>query len=371
MRWDRISILIDKLQDDLERDGYVKRIYSLSVGSQCPSSSYSYFHLDTKQNVAIRKQEGVVRTNCMDNLDRTNVVQAAIAKWTLANQLCELDIIQGGKTIDDFTALATDLRESKSKIASFGQSLIRPIVWADHADSISKAYAGSGALKSDFTRTGKRTRQGMLDDGIKSVLRYIRNNYFDGPRQVGAVHSSIRRMLKLFQDAFDLVTGQWIPRNNPANSLFLISDPRPLAIRAMPPITFFSLFMIAAGLTLPRTSGMQIHSRVPPAAVDVPLADYSLTYYFLLWFTLLFISMGFILAHGIDYVSWPKLLPPTDIVYFNGPGFRSAHHGKGLRSFPLKLINTSKWLNSGYRRPGMKVGVEELEMQRVDKKHVD
>ena len=79
---------------------------------------YSFFHLDTKQNVAIRKQEGVVRTNCMDNLDRTNVVQAAIAKWTLANQLHELDIIESGKTIDDFTMLATDLRESKLRAAS-------------------------------------------------------------------------------------------------------------------------------------------------------------------------------------------------------------------------------------------------------------
>lgn len=57
-------------------------------------------------------------------------------------------------------------------------------MWADHADSISKAYAGSGALKTDFTRTNKRTRQGLLEDGYKSVLRYLRNNYFDGARQV-------------------------------------------------------------------------------------------------------------------------------------------------------------------------------------------
>lgn len=57
-------------------------------------------------------------------------------------------------------------------------------VWADHADSISKAYAGSGALKTDFTRTNKRTRKGLLEDGYKSVLRYLKNNYFDGARQV-------------------------------------------------------------------------------------------------------------------------------------------------------------------------------------------
>lgn len=39
-------------------------------------------------------------------------------------------------------------------------------------------------MKTDFTRTGKRSRQGALEDGYKSVTRYIKNNYFDGPRQV-------------------------------------------------------------------------------------------------------------------------------------------------------------------------------------------
>ena len=28
-------------------------------------------------------------------------------------------------------------------------------VWADHGDDISRQYAGTGALKSGFTRTGK------------------------------------------------------------------------------------------------------------------------------------------------------------------------------------------------------------------------
>lgn len=57
-------------------------------------------------------------------------------------------------------------------------------MWSGHADLISHAYAGSGAMKTDFTRTGKRSRQGALEDGYKSVTRYIKNNYFDGPRQV-------------------------------------------------------------------------------------------------------------------------------------------------------------------------------------------
>ena len=57
-------------------------------------------------------------------------------------------------------------------------------VWTDHANFISLAYSGTGALKTDFTRTGKRTRKGLLEDGYNSVMRYLKNNFFDGARQV-------------------------------------------------------------------------------------------------------------------------------------------------------------------------------------------
>jgi hypothetical protein len=44
-------------------------------------------------------------------------------------------------------------------------------------------------LKTDFTRTGRRTHQGAFDDLKKSVLRYLKNNHFDGARQVRRDHS--------------------------------------------------------------------------------------------------------------------------------------------------------------------------------------
>ena len=66
-------------------------------------------------------------------------------------------------------------------------------LWADHGDDISRQYAGTGALKSGFTRTGKRTTWGLLDDGIKSGVRYYLNNFSDGRKQ----------------DASDLITGNY------------------------------------------------------------------------------------------------------------------------------------------------------------------
>ena len=64
-------------------------------------------------------------------------------------------------------------------------------VWTDHANFISIAYSGTGALKTDFTRTGKRTRQGLLEDGWNSVMRYLKNNFFDGARQVSVLRAEL------------------------------------------------------------------------------------------------------------------------------------------------------------------------------------
>ncbi|KAF5375170.1 hypothetical protein D9758_000048 [Tetrapyrgos nigripes] len=274
MRWDRISVLIDLLKDDIKEKGY--------------------FHIHMDGSQPLKMQKGVVRTNCMDNLDRTNVVQAALAKYTLNDQLQQLGVLTKEQGVDDFESLSRDFRE----------------MWANHADSISTAYAGSGALKSDFTRTNKRTRKGLLEDGVKSVLRYLKNNYFDGARQ----------------DGFDLITGNWTPSSNPSAALSLVTDSRSIILRAMPAVASFSFFMICAGLTLPRTS------------------DYSLTYYFLLWIVLFFVSLEVIVMHGIDFVAWPRLVPLTDVIYYNGPGYRSARHGMGVK-MPI-IGRTDAWFKS-------------------------
>jgi phosphatidylinositol 4-phosphatase len=49
----------------------------------------------------------------MDNLDRTNVVQATIARWILNQQLRELGILLPGESIDDYEAISKDFRESR------------------------------------------------------------------------------------------------------------------------------------------------------------------------------------------------------------------------------------------------------------------
>ena len=256
MRWDRISVLLDKIKDDIEVQGYAV----CSVIRWQSLTAHRYFFLDSETD-DVKLQGGAVRTNCLDNLDRTNVAQAAIAKYVLTKQLREVGTFGENETVDDYEELSAAFRESQYPLHSPpppAQSLkfVR-VVWADHADAISKAYSGTGALKTDFTRTGKRTKKGALDDLSKSAMRYLKNNFFDGARQ----------------DGFDLVMGTWTPEHGTAG--FLISDDRPLILRAVsrssilkrsplwltpfqvPYVFWFSAFMVAAGLTLPRSSGEQ------------------------------------------------------------------------------------------------------------------
>ena len=62
-------------------------------------------------------------------------------------------------------------------------------------------YAGSEALKTDLTRTGKRTFTGMLRDLKTALVRYYKNNFCDGRRQdaidLGTIHILRKHILGL------------------------------------------------------------------------------------------------------------------------------------------------------------------------------
>ena len=115
-------------------------------------------------------QKGVIRTNCMDNLDRTNVAQTLFARYSLLAQI--------GKPFD-----LSSIKTLESPYKKF-EKLYKD-VWANNADAISKLYAGTGALKVDFTKTGKRTVKGMYNDLVNSIARYYINNFLDGKKQDG------------------------------------------------------------------------------------------------------------------------------------------------------------------------------------------
>jgi phosphatidylinositol 4-phosphatase len=196
LRWHRALLLLDQLKDGLTRGGYFRAV-------DMPG--------DVQGQLEVRyRQNAVVRTNCMDCLDRTNVVQTMVARWALTRQLTDLGILQNGESQDDDPTFAHLFRN----------------LWADNADVVSNSYSGTGALKTDFTRTGERTKAGALQDFRNSVTRYIKNNFLDGPRQ----------------DGFDVFLGTYRPSTYLGGLTFV--DRRPAFVQAVPYLLVASVFMV-------------------------------------------------------------------------------------------------------------------------------
>ncbi|VDM05623.1 unnamed protein product, partial [Schistocephalus solidus] len=113
LKWNRLSILLDRLEPE---------IVTMRL---------------------VDSQTGVFRTNCIDCLDRTNVVQSMIAHRALELGLQQSHLASSvsGEQSDFMRAIWPDFEQAFKN------------VWADNADILSVQYSGTKALKTDFTRT--------------------------------------------------------------------------------------------------------------------------------------------------------------------------------------------------------------------------
>ena len=119
--FDRISVLIHMVESSLKTFGCTV--------------------IDTNTSSIVQTQQGVFRVNCLDCLDRTNVVQTAVVRKSLDLFFQE-----------NFKNFAL---ERFSDFPAFNE------IWANNGDALSYIYTGTGALKSSFTRSGKRTIAGI------------------------------------------------------------------------------------------------------------------------------------------------------------------------------------------------------------------
>ncbi|OBT57487.1 hypothetical protein VE04_02137 [Pseudogymnoascus sp. 24MN13] len=139
MKFENVSLLFDLLSPSLEKFGYTI----------------------SRDGSANTRQTGVLRTNCMDCLDRTNIVQSAVARQVLEQQL---------------KAEGFDMSAQLDQTTQWFN-----VLWADNGDAVSKQYASTAAMKGDYTRTRKRDYRGALTDMGLSISRFysgIVNDYF-------------------------------------------------------------------------------------------------------------------------------------------------------------------------------------------------
>ena len=143
-----------------EQEGYDEGVRKICVELEAMGGGEGY---EWGEGGLEKPQKGVVRTNCMDCLDRTNVVQAELAK----------------RGAERWLVKATGEPMNASQKAAFRK------MWSNNADCIALNYAGTKALKRDYTRYGYRSLAGKVEDGLSSGKRWVRGNWKDHSRQVG------------------------------------------------------------------------------------------------------------------------------------------------------------------------------------------
>ncbi|SPP80679.1 phosphatidylinositide phosphatase SAC2 isoform X2 [Drosophila guanche] len=192
MRFENVSALID------------------AVG---PEAGAMGFHWRDQRGM-ICNQKSVFRVNCMDCLDRTNVVQTAIGKAVLESQLVKLGLSP------PYTPIPEQLKSPFM------------VLWANNGDIISRQYAGTNALKGDYTRTGERKISGMMKDGMNSANRYYLARFKDSYRQ-----ATIDLMLgnQVSSESLSALGGQAAPDENDAaenaeHAKMLVEDCRRLLL---------------------------------------------------------------------------------------------------------------------------------------------
>nr|XP_019012040.1 phosphatidylinositol phosphate phosphatase [Kwoniella pini CBS 10737]OCF50821.1 phosphatidylinositol phosphate phosphatase [Kwoniella pini CBS 10737] len=141
----------------------VKYDFSMRLNEVMDSmEDFGWTAIDSDNGGVIEKQDGVFRVNCLDCLDRTNYVQDVISSLTLSRFL---------------NSIGSPLQSSQTLWSAHRE------LWADNGDRLSKIYAGTGALNTSATRSGKKTFAGLLSDATKSVGRAYINNFQDKGKQ--------------------------------------------------------------------------------------------------------------------------------------------------------------------------------------------
>lgn len=242
-QWHRVKLLIDHL-------------------TQLGLSQQDFYHERRQLGQSpeiLNSQQSVVRTNCMDCLDRTNVVQSTLAHWVLQRQLEIAGVVS-----------TSSVWESDVKLLFQFQN-----IWADNADYVSKAYSGTGALKTDYTRTGKRTKVGAWNDLCNSVTRYYKNNLKDGSRQ----------------DAYDLFLGNFAPFEAVGSPF---EDQRPTTVQMVPYSLLASAVLFLLTCLYPKGSLWEFNNVLLLTSC----------------FSVFGWSARYVFQNGLQYVNWPKLVQP-------------------------------------------------------------
>ena len=173
-KYENLGKLAVKTQDWIRNSG----LFSYKL---CDGNSDSSNQIGTLQS-------GVLRTNCLDTLDRTNAVQTLFGMIALVDQL--------GIDVHSNKPWVATLSANGPLHEYLGGNLEQAFryLWMTNGDRQSMCYAGSPALKRLLVLSGSVSLKGKIADKFVSFKRWVANNFQQGAEQ----------------DAIDLMLGHYI-----------------------------------------------------------------------------------------------------------------------------------------------------------------
>eukprot|EP01026_Neomeris_dumetosa_P025902 TRINITY_DN21231_c0_g1_i2.p1 TRINITY_DN21231_c0_g1~~TRINITY_DN21231_c0_g1_i2.p1 ORF type:complete len:842 (-),score=65.31 TRINITY_DN21231_c0_g1_i2:676-3201(-) len=187
---------VDIKSPDIKEHGVVPTMVYILQGASRKTGFFSFNPLasersprgdNTDETIADVKlntfsfQNGVLRTNCVDCLDRTNVAQFTFGLCTLSKQLSALEL-DGGE-IKTSSSMAVQLMNMYERMGN----------------ALSQQYGGSNAHSKVFSKQrGERWSRAKLKDMFVSMRRYYSNTIVDPDKQ----------------DGIDLFLGNYVPQED-------------------------------------------------------------------------------------------------------------------------------------------------------------
>jgi hypothetical protein len=107
--------------------------------------AFGFTCYDFTQEKFLREQTGVMRTNCLDCLDRTNYVQSRLALRALRTFLGQFVGRETHELIEEKRLLDLPVNEEYPLLGGFSA------LWADNGDSISLLYTGIPSTHTEYS----------------------------------------------------------------------------------------------------------------------------------------------------------------------------------------------------------------------------
>lgn len=130
---------------------------------------FSYYYENVNEKTVLAMQKGVFRTNCLDCLDRTNLVQSKVAYEVLGSILTKC-----GFNLTSLIGCESVMKATHGTDSTNILIINLKNAWADNGDMISKHYTGTGSTHTNITRTGRRDLKGIMDHGLKTLGRFYK-----------------------------------------------------------------------------------------------------------------------------------------------------------------------------------------------------